>query len=99
MYARIITVRVAPERLDEAIQLWHAAVAPSVRQQPGFRNARFFVERATGRITSMGLWATEADLLASVAWNLGRLDQFARLFVAPPSVGHYELAGEAFPPD
>jgi hypothetical protein len=94
MYARVVTGQFSPDKLDEAIQLWQEMVAPSVKQQKGFKNARFLVDRKSGKVTSMGLWETEADLLASVQWNQGQLAKFVSLFVAPPNVEHYELVGE-----
>ena len=94
MYARVVTAQISPGKLEEAIQLWRDAVAPTVKQQKGFKSARLLVERKTGKVTSMGLWETEADLLASVEWNQDQLAKFASLFNAPPSVEHYEVAGE-----
>lgn len=99
MHARVVTARIASQDVDEAIRLWHETVAPSARQQPGFRNARFLVDRRTGAIASMGVWATEADLVASVGWNRGQLDRFAGLFTEEPVVGLYELVGDVLAPD
>ena len=94
MFARVVTGQFSPDKLDEAIQLWQEMVVPSVQQQKGFKNARFLVNRKTGKVTSMGLWETEADLLASIQWNQGQLDKFVNLVIVPPIVEHYELAGE-----
>jgi quinol monooxygenase YgiN len=63
MYARVVTAQISPDQVDEAIRLWQEFVAPSVKQQPGFNSARLLVERKTGKVRSMGLWQTEADLL------------------------------------
>ncbi len=94
MYARVVRARFAPDRLDEAIQLWQEAVAPTAQQQPGFKNARLLVQRETGQVMSIGLWETEADFQTSVAWNAAQLAKFAALFATPPVVDHYELAAE-----
>jgi hypothetical protein len=42
----------------------------------------------------MGLWETEADVLASAQWNQDQVTKFARLFAAPPNIELYELAAE-----
>jgi quinol monooxygenase YgiN len=94
MYARMVTALVEPQNVDAAIQLWQESVAPTTRQQVGFRNARLFVDRGTGRIRTVGLWQTETDFEASVAWNDAQLAKFAALFVAPPAVEGYEFVTE-----
>jgi hypothetical protein len=71
MYARNVTARLAPEQMDEAIQLWQAIVAPSVKQQPGFISGRLQVNRQSGLVRSLGFWETEADL------QLGAVEQRA----------------------
>jgi len=68
MSARVITTQTSPGKLADAIQLWRESVAPSVKQQKGFKRAYLLVERATGKIRTIGLWETEADLQASVGW-------------------------------
>jgi hypothetical protein len=64
-------------------------------EQPGFRDARLLVNRTSGRVTSIGVWATEADFKNSVEWNRRLVDQFAGFFSVPPVVEDYELAAEA----
>jgi len=95
MYARNVTAQTSPGALDEAIQLWKESVAPSTSEQKGFKGAYLFVERSTGKVRSIGLWETEADLLASVEWNQEQVAKFARFFSAPATIEHYEVAAEA----
>jgi len=71
---------------------------PAARQQKGFKSGRLLVDRKTGKITSVGLWETEADIQASgegSAYLQEQLAKFASLFTAPPVVEHYEVAVEA----
>jgi steroid delta-isomerase-like uncharacterized protein len=93
-YARLVTGQIAPDKLDEAIRLWQESVAPSVKQQKGFKSARLLVERKTGKVASMGLWETEADFQGTVEWNQAQLAKFAGLFTVPPSVEGYEVVAE-----
>jgi heme-degrading monooxygenase HmoA len=95
MYARLVTGHIAPDRLEEAIRLWRETVAPSVRQQEGFKSARLLVERKTAKVASIGLWETEADVQGTVEWNRGQLAKFVGLFTAMPVVEHYEVVAEA----
>lgn len=94
MHARVVTTAVAPDKVDAVIRLWMGSVAPSARQQPGFRNARLLVDRDSGAVLSMGIWETEADFQNSVVWNREQVAQFAELFTAAPQVAHYELVAE-----
>jgi heme-degrading monooxygenase HmoA len=94
LYARLVTGSIASDKLDQAIRLWRDSVAPSVRQQKGFKSARLLVERKTGKIASLGLWETEADVQGTVEWNQGQIAKFAGMFSAPPLVEHYEVVAE-----
>jgi heme-degrading monooxygenase HmoA len=94
MYARVVTGQVAPARLDEVIALWQNSVAPSVMQQPGFVNVRLLVDRATGKIKTMGVWESEEFFQATVQWNQEQINRFTAYFSAPPLVEGYELVTE-----
>ncbi len=98
MYARVVTAQVSPDKVEEGIRLWRDSVMPAARQQKGFKSGRLLVDRKTGKITSVGLWETEADIQASgegSAYLQEQLAKFASLFTAPPVVEHYEVAVEA----
>ena len=94
MYARLVTGTIPPDKLDQAIQLWRDTVLPSVQQQKGFKGVRLLVDRTNGKIASLGLWETEADFQATVAWNQGQVAKFADLFTLPPVVSGYEVVVE-----
>lgn len=98
MFARIVSGEIALDKLEEAIHQWQEVVGPSAQQQRGFRNARLVADRTTGQIASMGLWATEADMLDSIQWNQEQVATFAGLFTAPPTIRHYELIADVSPP-
>jgi heme-degrading monooxygenase HmoA len=67
---------------------------PSLKQQKGFKRAYLFVERSTGKVGTISLWETEADLQASVTSAQELMGKFASFFTAPPTVEHYEVAVE-----
>jgi heme-degrading monooxygenase HmoA len=94
MYARVVTATIAPDRLEEFARVWRETVPPSARQQKGFKSARLLVERGSGRVLSVGLWETEADLQGSIAWNLSQVARFAGFFPSQPQVELYEVAAE-----
>jgi heme-degrading monooxygenase HmoA len=90
----VVSGTLAPDKLDAAVQLWKESVAPSVQQQKGFKGVHLLVDRERGKITTMGLWETEADFNATVDWNQQQIAKFANLFSAPPTVEGYEVAAE-----
>jgi hypothetical protein len=93
----MVTGQVLPSDIDECLRLWNEAVAPSVRSQAGFGSARVLVQRDTGKIVSMGLWASEEDFNNTVSWNDAQLAKFQALFTTQPVVELFELAAEALP--
>lgn len=97
MYARLFTVRIAPDRMDEFARRWHDAMAPLARQQPGWRSARLLVDREAGKAVVVGLWETEADAMVSGAGSAYAQQQQALLgdlITEPPVMEHYEVVGE-----
>jgi len=98
MHARVFSVQVAPEKMDEFIQLWHTAMLPTAQAQPGWRSARLLVDRKASKAVVVGIWETEADALATSTGSAHAEKQRAilgSLLTAPPVVEHYEVAGDA----
>ena len=101
MYARMFSIHVTPDKVDEFIQLWQNSMLPLAQQQPGWKSARLLVDRKTGKTVIIGMWETEADAVASgVASGAHFQEQQAilRTLVADPpamEMAHYEVAGEA----
>jgi heme-degrading monooxygenase HmoA len=94
MYARLATGSISPAKIDEAVRLWRESVAPSAKQQKGFKSARLLVDRRTGKITSIGFWESETDLQASRGGNPAQINKYNSLFSSPPAVEQYEVAVE-----
>jgi len=98
MYARLFSVQVAPDKLDEFIALWHNAMLPAAKEQVGWKSARLLVDRKTGKAVVAGIWETEADAMATStgsSYAQGQLARLSSLLTAPPVIEHYEVAGEA----
>ena len=94
MYARttlleIDTLRVS---LDEALELFEAAVMPRLREQPGF-SGLYALTTPEGRAMLISFWesAEEADAGAESGWYPEVLSEFTTLFRAPPGREHYEV--------
>ena len=72
MLARVVTIQVRPEKMDECIATFKEINAPSIAVQPGFDHGHWFVDRVSGEATSVTFWENEADEKASRA-NIPRL--------------------------
>ena len=74
MLARVVTIQVKPEKMDECICIFKEVNAPSIAAQPGFDHGHWWVDRTTGKATSVTLWQNAVDEEASRA-NLPRLTE------------------------
>ena len=72
MLARVVTIQVKPEKMNECIRIFKEVNAPSIAARPGFDHEHWWVDRTSGKATSVTFWENEADEEASRA-NLPRL--------------------------
>jgi hypothetical protein len=70
--ARVVTIQVKPQKMDECISIFREVNAPSIAEQAGFDHGHWWVERTSGQATSVTFWESEEDEEASRA-NIGRL--------------------------
>ena len=98
MLARVVTIQVRPEKMDECIAIFKEINAPSIEAQPGFNHGHWFVNRASGEATSVTFWENEADEKASRA-NIPRLVQGMSHVLASQDVYQetFEAVHEAYP--
>ncbi len=98
MYARVTMVQASVERLDEGIEAWKAGQSALVAH-PGFRGNMLLVDRQTGKLLTVGLWETEADLQATMAQATSLREEVVRkaLLLAPPTIEVYEVAARNEP--
>jgi heme-degrading monooxygenase HmoA len=92
MFARVSTIQGAPEHLEEAIQ--YLATPASFRQAKGFKGNYLLVDRENGKMLTITLWETEADMQATAQAVNPIRQEGARLAGAaePPSIELYEVA-------
>ena len=98
MLARVVTIQVRPEKMDECIRIFKEVNAPSIAAQPGFDHGHWFVNRASGEATSVTFWENEADEKASRA-NIPRLVEGMSQVLASHDVYQeiFEDVHEAYP--
>jgi heme-degrading monooxygenase HmoA len=72
MRARVVTIQAKPEKMEECISIFKEVNAPSIAQRPGFDHGHWWVDRTSGKATSVTFWENEEDEEASRA-NIPRL--------------------------
>jgi heme-degrading monooxygenase HmoA len=79
-------VQPGADKQEEVIELFRDAVVPEMKQQPGFKGALLLLDRATGKCTSFGVWASEADMKANEQSGHyhQQLVKLGHLFAGPP---------------
>ena len=96
MYMRVVRAQPPPGQADEVIRKWEAFWPERLRAQPGFRQAHFGIDRATGAVAGVTVFdempdATVLDpLLGEFQATLGASNP-----AQPPEVTVFEIAAEA----
>ena len=65
MRARMSTRQIQSGQMDEAIGILGDQSVPTVRKQKGFKGGHMLADRNTGKLITISLWETEADLRAN----------------------------------
>ena len=94
MYARLTTVMLRSDKLQEGIDLYASSVVPAARAQAGNQGAWLLVDRSTGKGIAVSLWDSEADMLAGEGsgYYQDQLAKFGPLMAAAPAREAYEVA-------
>ena|SRR5215212_2260467 len=72
MLARVVTIQVKPEKMDKCISIFKEVNALWIAERPGFDHGHWWVDRTSGKATSVTFWESEKDEESSRA-NLPRL--------------------------
>jgi len=89
MLARIATFQLKPGATEDLIRVFQDVLAPLAAEQPGFHGIILLTDAQTGRAVTIGLWATEADLLAAEQEQLAGIDI---LLAEPTARAVYEVS-------
>ena len=97
MRARVVMVRIQPDKTDEAADLYRDSVVPAGQQQPGFQGTLLLVDPDTGKGISVTMWESEAAMERSEdsGYLKEQLAKFGSLFAEPPRAEHYEVRVQA----
>ena len=93
MYARITTVNVKPDKLNEATDLFEKSVVPAAKDRDGFRGILLLVDKSTGKSLSIALWESEQDMKAgeTSGYLQEQYSKFSAHFTSPPEPAPYEV--------
>ena len=93
-FARITTLSLAPERIDEMIADTRAVSVAPVKAQPGFRSFLVSADRESGRVSVASVWESEAAREASRGPMANeRQHTMERFGASVESVEAYEIVG------
>jgi heme-degrading monooxygenase HmoA len=86
MFARMTTLQIKPEYLDDAIRLFRKSVIPAARKQKGFRGACLLSDRPVGKGIAVTFWRSERDARANEenCYYQEQLVKSLAFFAAPP---------------
>jgi len=93
MYARVTFATAQPAKTDDVTKVMRDSILPALKKQKGFKNMFFLVNRNTGKGMVIGLWNTEADMMAGESSGLYR-EQVAKvvpLLDGATTLEHYEV--------
>lgn len=93
MYARLTTLDVRPETVDEGIAIYKRSVIPAAKMQKGFVAAYLLADRHTGKAMSVTFWKSEEDALANERsrYYQEQIVKFLDLLVTNPIREGYEV--------
>ena len=97
MFARIVTMELKSDRLDEAARFYKENIIPSVKSQKGFNSNYLLFDRKTGKGVSVAFWDSEEDIIANEAsghWQ-GQVDKFKDYLTGPVTREIYEVGAQS----
>ena len=65
MHARVTTLELDPDRLDEAVAQLEEEDLPTFKSIDGFRGFTLLLDRRSGRVVATSYWATQEHMQAS----------------------------------
>lgn len=97
MFARFTIIQVNVDKMDEVIQLYEDSVVPAAKSQKGYRGAKLFTDRKTGKGCSISLWDSKEDAIANEqsGYYKEQVGKFAEYMTAPPVQEGYEVSVQA----
>ncbi len=92
MKARVVTVQIQPDKLDEAVSIYRDSVVPAASEYKGCHAMILVTDRSSGKGVSISMW-DDQELQSSEAsgYLQEQFAKFAGVFAAPPVRELYDL--------
>jgi heme-degrading monooxygenase HmoA len=91
-YVRMTTLQPDPSKVEELLRFNREHAAAAIRQQPGYEGQRLLVDRSSGTLISVTLWASEAAARAGDTTLSQPRTQAVQLSGAPtPTTDIFEM--------
>ena len=93
MYSRIISLRILPGKMDQAINIFRSSILPAIKNQRGNASVLVFSCREKNELISCTLWDTYEDMMETERSSF--LDQqiakLSTVLAESPQGNEYEL--------
>lgn len=98
MHARVTTIQMDPDRVDEAASQLEEQDLPRFKELDGFRGFTFFVDRSSGKAVGTSYWDSAEQMKASEeeVKDARRRASDAGGASAEPQVERFEVALDTF---
>jgi 4-oxalocrotonate tautomerase len=97
MFARVITMQLRSDKLDEATKFYKENIVPAVKSQKGFNSNYLLIDRETGKAVSVAFWNSKEDIIddEESGRQKERIENF-KVFLAEPFTREiYEVGGQS----
>ncbi len=94
MFARLTTVTVEKDKIDETIRIFADNIVPNAKSQKGYRGAYLLTNRETGKGVAISMWDSEEDATANEqsGYYQEQVGKVAAFFTTPPILDGYEVS-------
>ncbi len=97
MFARLTSVQVKIDKLDETIKIFEDSIISEAKLQKGFQGAYLLTDRNTGKGISCTIWDSEEDAVANEqsGYYQEQVDKLKEFFAGPPTREGYDVSIQA----
>ena len=97
MFARVITMQLKSDKLDEAVSYYKEKLIPTVKSQKGFSSNYLLVDRETGKAISVAFWDSKESIIddEESGRQEERVENFRAFLVGPFTREIYEVGGQS----
>ena len=96
MHARATTVQIQSGKMQEAIGIYNQIIL-AAKAVKGFQGAYLMTDASSGKVLSITVWETEADMLAGESSSGHVPEAIAKLgslIAGSPEIDHYEMSAD-----